>query len=490
MLTEKKHKYIWLIILIFGLLYANISLLNHFLFRTTAWDMGIFNNALYDYAHLEWNDSMVRIPMSPNAKNLLADHLELYLLLFSPFYYLFGSYTLLIFQIVSILWGGYGVYKFVLHKTNNEYFSRIALIHFFCTWGIYTALAFDYHNNVVAAMGVPWFLYYFDKKKFNRASLLFIFIIIGKENMPLWMGFIGLALAIWHFKDRQKAVAGALYALSGFAFFILAIKVIIPAFAPPGEGYAYNTYTALGNNFGEVAKTALTRPWYVFTLLFKSHLPDPNGDSIKMMTHIVVLLSGGWALFYRPKYLFMLIPIYGQKLFYDETTRWGVYCHYSIEFVPLISIALFITLYELLQNKEKWLYRISIFSVVLTFATTFHILEKMHIYRHQSATHRFFAALHYKREFDVKEAYKALKTIPDNASVSAQSILVPHLSFRDSIYMFPAGKWADYIVLITAESTFKIEMKDFDSLRTVYTHDKTREIMYDKNSMLIIKKKD
>ena len=48
--------------------------------------------------------------MSPTGKNLLSDHFELYPILFAPFYYLFGSYTLLIFQVLAIGFGGFIVY--------------------------------------------------------------------------------------------------------------------------------------------------------------------------------------------------------------------------------------------------------------------------------------------------------------------------------------------------------------------------------------------
>jgi uncharacterized membrane protein len=493
-LPRNNQTYVRLILLFFGLLYATISLLNHYMFRTTAWDMAIFNNALYDYAHGRMNYAMVRIPMSPTAKNLLGDHLELYPILVAPLYYVFGSYTLLLVQIASILWGGYGTYRFILHKTGNLFLSRLALFHFFSIWGIYTALAFDYHNNVVAAMGVPWFLYYFDKKKFGWATLLFVFVVIGKENMPLWMGFIGLALGAWHFRDRASAIAGFAYAVAGFVFFILAIKVIIPAFAPPDAGYSYNTYTALGNDFGEVLKTVLTRPWYTFKLLFINQTGSPGADDAKLMTHIAVILSGGWALFYRPKYLFMLLPIYGQKLFYDGTaegtSRWGVYCHYSIEFVPIITIALFLTLFSLYKDREKWLQRTAAISIVVTATLTIYILKQRRD-THHKATHQFYLFVHFKREFNVREAHHTLNTlIPDNASVSAQSCLAPHLSFRDTIYQYPAGLNSDYIVLSAAQGPYQFSLEEYDNMRKAYAADPNREIIYDKNSMIIIRKKE
>ncbi len=89
-----------LVLFFFGIIYSLISLVNHYCFRTYALDLGAYTNALYDYIHLQWNDSSVfkEVP-----ENLLSDHFDLYLILFSPFIYLFKTYTLLIIQIISVL---------------------------------------------------------------------------------------------------------------------------------------------------------------------------------------------------------------------------------------------------------------------------------------------------------------------------------------------------------------------------------------------------
>ena len=51
-------------------------------------------------------------------------------------------------------------------------------------------------------------------------------------------------------------------------------------------------------------------------------------------------------------------------------------------------------------------------------------------------------------DYPVEEIYTALKLIPDDAAVSAQNMLVPHLAFRDKIYSFPTIEDAEYIALI------------------------------------------
>ena len=97
-------------VVFFAIVYSLISLVNHYNFRTYAYDLGLMNNAMYDYAHFRFNNCTI---IQPELKNYLSEHFELFILLLSPFSYLFGTYTLLIFQIVAILFGGFGVYRYI-----------------------------------------------------------------------------------------------------------------------------------------------------------------------------------------------------------------------------------------------------------------------------------------------------------------------------------------------------------------------------------------
>ena len=223
-----KHKWLIIVLVCFGAIFASISFVNHYNFRTYGWDLGINQNAIFDYAHFRWNDCMI---MQPSFDNVLADHFSLYPILISPFYWIFGSYTMLIFQWAAILFGGVGIYKFILLIGSNKKLATIATAHFFCIWGIYSALSFDYHDNVVAAMFVTWFLYNYKKQAHLKSIIFFILIVISKENMALWAGFIGLGLSLRHVMNKewqQLKRSGTMTALA-FLYFVIILKVVIPA---------------------------------------------------------------------------------------------------------------------------------------------------------------------------------------------------------------------------------------------------------------------
>lgn len=64
-----------------GVLYCLISLVNHYLFKTYALDLGLYTHAMYDYAHFRIDDCGM-FKMQP--QSILSDHFDLYLVLLSP----------------------------------------------------------------------------------------------------------------------------------------------------------------------------------------------------------------------------------------------------------------------------------------------------------------------------------------------------------------------------------------------------------------------
>jgi uncharacterized membrane protein len=448
MITEKikKNKLVLFVFVFFALIFSSISLVNHYNFRTFGWDLGINNNAIFDYAHFRWNDCMI---MQPSFTNVLSDHFSLYPILVSPFYWVFGTWTMLIFQILAILFGGLGIHKYVLKLTKNETLSHLALIHFFTIWGIYSALSFDYHDNVVAAMFVPWFLYYFEQEKWKLSILFFILIIIAKENMALWATFIGFGSA-WKYafeKNRRKMLISFLFAFAAVIYFVLVIKVFIPALATPGRDYLHNSFNALGSNFGEVAINIIKHPLKTFELLFINHSGDPAFNGIKTETYFAILLSGGVALFIAPEFLIMLIPIIAQKVFNDIPIRWGISVHYSIEFAPILVLGLYTALYKI----KKWQIPLASISLAVSVISCISFLDHRTSEYYNKENSQFYKKSHWVRDFNVGEAHRLLAKIPADAKVSAQSSLCPHLAFREYIYHYPFIGDANYIALIPAE---------------------------------------
>ena len=451
----KDNKYIILILAIFGILYSLISIINHYLFRTYALDLGLYTNALFKYGHFKMADSLM---IKDNYEYLLGGHFDLYLMLFSPLVYLFGTYTLLILQIVFILVGGIGIYNYFKIKENsNVRIAYFATIYFFLFFGVFSAVSFDYHSVIIASSLIPWFFYQFHKQKYFQSSILVLLILISQENISLFMLFISLGLIIEYRKNKVALYLLATYSVISLFYFIIVTQVLIPSFSSTNS-YTGFLYSTLGDTPLEAIKNLVFHPIQNFKVLFINHNNGLFGDYVKIETHLILLLSGVLILIVKPQYLFILLPIYGQKFFHDNNQMWGIGAQYSIEFAPILAIGIFSVIIDL---KNKVTRNILIFIVMFgALGSTIRVMDNTLQFTNKSAI-RFYKKSHYIRDYDVTIVNHQLDLIPKIAIVSAQSPFVPHLALRNTIYQFPIIKDAEYIIFSTKESSYPMTNADF-----------------------------
>ena len=409
----------------------------------------------------------------------------MYLLIFSPFVYIFGTYTLLILQITGLLFGGFGIYKFFMLKdNNNERIAIFAMLYFFLFFGVFSALSYDYHSVVIAASLIPWFYYLFYKRNYFLSSIVVLLILISQENISLLTLFIFLSLLIEFRKDRFSLLVLLIYSLISLFYFVIVINVIIPSFSPTNS-YNGFMYSVLGKTPLDALINIVLHPIENFKIMFINHNNSLFGDYVKIETHIILLLSGVFMLFIKPQYLLILIPIYGQKFFHDNYLMWSVGGQYSIEFAPIMAIWIFTVISEFKNIKLKNI--IAIIVLIGCLASTIRIMDHTVFFTNKSAI-RFYKEAHYKRNYDVKNVHNQLSLIPKNAKVSAQTVFVPHLALRNNIYQFPIIKDAEYVVFSTKESSYPLNESDFFKEINMLLNSEIWETKYKNEHFTILKK--
>lgn len=468
------------IVIFFGVVYSLISLVNHYNFRTYALDLGAYTNALYDYSHFQRNDSSI-FKVVP--ENLLADHFDLYLIIFSPLSYIFGTYTLLIIQILSVLAGGIGVYAFLKISNKSNVIAIFASLHFFSFFAIYSAISNDYHSNVIAASLIPWLFFLIKKRKILKSSLLLLLILISKENISLWLVFICIGLSIEFRKDHYLRNYLIIASVFSGIYFVLITTVVMPAFSNAGS-YPHFQYSYLGKNYSEAIMHLINHPIESIKVLFINHNNTPGGNSVKTELHLLLLFSGLPLLLKKPQYLLMLVPIYFQKLFHDNYTMWSISAQYCIEFAPILSIGIFMVIAEF--KRKLFTIGLSIIVLFFTLASTKKIMNDT-IFPTDEPRIRFYERMHYQKDYDVINVHRQLSIIPEDAIVSAQSAFVPHLSLRENIYQFPIIKNADYIIYTRKESSYPLTPEEFNSKINDLEQSKDWEILYN-GSITILRK--
>ncbi|AEA43600.1 DUF2079 domain-containing protein [Fluviicola taffensis] len=476
----KEHRFLLVALFIASVVYALITFVNQYCFRTYSLDLGVYTNAMYDYAHLRFNDSLA---FKSESENLLADHFDLYLPLFSPLIYVFGSYTLLIVQWISILFGGVGIYTFFLQLYPNQGTRKFALIYFLLFFGVFAAISYDYHSNVVASMFVPWLFLAFERKKGISIIIWTILIAIGKENMALWLLFIAIGLAYINRKDWWKLKIAIGIACFSLIYFIVVIGWVMPSFSNTGV-FSQFRYSVLGANVSEGILQLVKHPLDSLSVLFQNHSGKSVYNFVKFEFWMMILMVGFFCIF-RPVYLFMLIPIIGQKMFHDNADTWGVVQQYCIEFAPILTIGTFVFIGDK-KTKSKRLI-LSYIAVFLALVTSIRLMDNT-IAHYDKARLRIYKSAHYKSEFPIKEAYEVLNLIPSDAIVSAQSTFVPHLAVRDKIYTFPTIKNAEFVLVSPVEDPYPLNQIEFEQETSKLLKNPDWKVVRKNNYFVLLKK--
>jgi len=452
-----KSKGLFIVLVLFALIFSSVSIVNHYIFRTYAYDLGINNNAIYDYAHFRFNDCML---LQPQFKNLLSDHFSLLIIPVSFLYYITGSYTLILFQIFMILAGGVGVYIYFLEKFSNRKTALLAIIHFYVIWGVYGALAYDYHDNVIGTMLVPWLFVFLAREDLKKSAILILLIIVCKENVALWATFICLGLSISYRKNKRVRNFLLKASLTCIIYFVFIVKIVMPSFATENRQYLHFNFSAIGKSPTEIMENLRNNPALPLKLFFINQIHNPKAegwemDDIKLELYLAILFSGGLLWLRKPQFILMLVPVLLQKVYNDDVGKWGLNYHYCIEFVPILTLGAFTVLGEILNPKKQFIYQ-----MVLVLATVFMTAKSLDSRKslwYKGKNHRFYTKAHYVRDFDISDVYRTLDKIPANARLSAQSPIVPHVAFRDYIYLFPEVKDAEYIILNEMEDPYPYE---------------------------------
>ncbi len=473
-----------ILIVLVSLFLAAWSLGNHYLFKTAALDLGLFNKAVYDYAHLQQN--YITLLLDDKVVNFLGDHFSLIVVLLSPLYYIFGSYALLIVQLVFVAMGAVYIRKYILLKTQSQLYANLGLLHFFSIWGIYAAISFDFHTNVLAALMVPALLYEFEKRNWAKFTIIFVLMLLCRENIGFWMGFLMIGFHIKNkfafFKSRPTFHSTLI--ILPFIYSVVVTSYIIPGINHTVEQAHYLRFQALGHTTGEVAQYVFLHPVEVLKLIFTNTSPDPNNDMVKAFLHISVIASGGILFLIRPVFLLMLLPIYLQKMLGYDSSLWGVNYHYSIEFVPLLTLLVFEV--SMLFKRVRYRLIFYLFFIVTSLGVSMMVLRgEMVVFQQSLST---FLKNKNNSLSMVHETYDLLAKVPRDAIVCAHSNMTPHLSSVKKIYAFPLLLDADYIVTFKQYySTYPLSEEQYKDTMNYYTHHFT--IVSETSNAVLLKKK-
>jgi uncharacterized membrane protein len=484
----KKNKSLCLTLLIGFIFFSTIAFVNHFLYRTFALDLGLYTHAMFEYAHGRMATTQLFLNES---RLLLSDHFDLYLIILSPLIYVFQGASLLVIQIVAILFGALGVYKYMQWNQVSKQLAWLGTFIFLFSFGVFGAVAFEYHSNVLSVSFIPWWILSVVQKKRFKSFLWLIILWIGKENFSFFLFFLSVTLA-WNYRfERTTRNVFLLSGLLSLGYFLILIKWLMPALAGQEDFVHFGKYPALGGGMTDAFSFMLHNPVEFVKLFFVNHLPQyPELQYEKLFFYVVLIAAGGWAFLVRPIYLIAIAPLLLQKMCSNQFTTWGTSYQYNIEFAPLLAFAVIDSLLLLrgklkIENANRVL---TILCVFLTIASSMYaMVERTQDYEKSRVI--FWQKRHFKKEYDVNLVKDVIKKIPRDASVMATSSFVPHLACRSHIYTFPLIKDSEYILLSGKESSYPLSFEEYEKFVFTLHSDSTWEMLAQNDVAVLFKRR-
>lgn len=387
---------IWLVVL--SILYSCLSVLRHIHFQSGAFDLGIFDQSVWQYANFLAPYNTIK------EKFILGDHLALTLPLLALLYSFCDDVKiLLIFQAVFIAFSSVPIYQISRIRRLSSFVSLCLGFLYSLFFGIQYAVYFDFHPVVLGVGLLAWTIYFFEAKKKKLFWITLILMLLTQENMGIALAGAGF---IYIFKKGYR-LSGLAFIACGLIVSFLFVK-LVSLMSPTG----YQYWPSINPN-----------PVYLFSKFFDS--------SEKIL---VWLYSFGW---------FSFLPVFSpgtvlavfldlsqyfvpEKQFGHMTTP---FLHHRSILAPLLTLGLLDVIIFLKRIKIDILVIFLVLSALIQQFIWHHPLNKLS------------KSIYWRNESWMDDDRKLFALLPNDASVAASQNLVPHISHRKEIYLvYPRKK--------------------------------------------------
>ena len=400
----------------------------HGRFLTHALDLGYFDQIVWNTAHGHWFVNTLKYPW-----NFMGDHLSPILILVAPIYWIWPDVrALLALQSLALALAGLPIYW--LARKVNRWLAPLVLLAFYLNPSMHLISLRDFHEIALATPFVALAVYALVVRRYPLLAGSLLFALLCKEDMAI----LTLAFGIYLLFDSRARLWGVGISLFSVAWLALAVQVIIPAFREEGEyGSVGARYGYLGTTPGEAVRTLLTRPGIPLSHLARREILVGFLQQL-LPTGFTALL--GWPLFA------LSLPVF---LYLQLSEKPSLYTLQEWHIAPLLPLLFAAAVQGIGYLRGRWRF---VAVGVMLFGSLYAFVQ--------------YSALPAALAVEGTPPQRAARIeaivdrISPDAVVSAQSDIVPHLSQRQEVYVFPEViDRADDIVLDRLGNTYPVSDK-------------------------------
>lgn len=405
----------------YGAYMSALTIARHNAFMTHSFDLGIHDQVFYNILHT----GLMRSSQY-GEQTLFYDHLSPLLYLIAPLYAVNpDARTLLVLQSIALAAGALPVFL-LGRRSRSTIFAVVLSASYLLQPALHGVNTFDFHQIALATPLLLTGLYLLDKGRLAPAVICLLFAMGAKEDISLSVAAVGGYLVIRGPQSRPKL--GLALIAAGLAYFALAVLVIMPAMDLVPHSHRFEELIAPGSSgFVGVAKTLVTNPYFVWTYMVGN--PDKLIYLCQLLLPVLFmpLLAGrAWI---------TALAAAAVALLSSSPVQYSITTQYSAHLLPFIYFLAATGFRKL--NTARW-NRAALAAGVLAAS-----LGASYIYG--SIFGRSATGIPQPSAHD-RIVATFVADIPPEASVSTLGDIVPHLSSRSQIYLFPSIAGAEYIL--------------------------------------------
>lgn len=463
----------WLLLTLMAgyVIFFSIQLYLHYhSFGSRSLDLGNMDQAIWNTLH----GRLFHQTNQPGATNRLSLHVEPILLPISLLYLIHsGPEILFICQSLIVALGAMPVFALARLKLNSEGVALIFALVYLLFPAIQGATLLDFHAVTLAPTFLLAAFYFLETRQTGRFALFAGLAVACKEDMTLLVLMLGVYAFLINRQYRLGTVTVALCLIWAF----LAVFVIPPTFAST-ENIHWNRYGHLGDSPPEMLLNMVLEPGR-----YLAHL-----QAVDALGYFRQLLAPtAYLALLNPITLLLALPSFGINLLSNFPPMQRV--NSLIYAAPTVPAVIISAIYGAANLKRGWSVVNGRWSVVSsqeavvsryrstngphTPLTTHHAPRTTPYFTFFVGTLLLLATLLYHRHYgylpgggqfrgweEVTEHHRRaaaiLAQIPPEAALSAHDRLNPHVSQRETLYIFDRVDDADHIVLDITEDSWPL----------------------------------
>jgi uncharacterized membrane protein len=404
----------------YAVLFVFAAVVHYAVFQEARFDLGDMVQAIWNTAHGHVLESTTK---SGHQVNRLGAHVDPFLLLFVPLFWISSSpIILLVVQALAVASGALPV--FWLARKHLD--SPRAAAHFAFAYLLYPATQFNaftigdgFHSVSLAVPLILFAIWFLDEDRLVAFSAVALLACTTKEEIPLAVGCLG----IWYAARSGRRRFGFGVFAAGLALTLFNFLWVIPHFSLSGEDPFVGRYRAVGGSPRGMAHKLFADP-----MAFVHAVATGHKAAYLLLLFVPVL---GLALF-EPLLLLGAVPDLVINLLSNFGGQTSIGYQYTAGIAPFVIAASVVGAARFGRHAGR------LSSLVLVAAALVAILSPINRLAHEV---RLLGspALATKAH--------ALSLVPAGAPVSATDELGGYLSERRYTYTFPTIRRARWIVV-------------------------------------------